>query len=68
MKPTSQCLRSPDAHRSGDMVADIAADVVAATRRGTAFYARARFSAPWGVRIPPGALASVHVMTAGDAG
>jgi AraC-like DNA-binding protein len=46
------------------VVADIAADIVAATRRGAAFYARFRFRAPWGVRIPPGALASVHVITA----
>ena len=55
----------PGARHSGDVVADIAADVVAATRRGTAFYARSRFRAPWGVRIPPGAQASVHVITIG---
>lgn len=55
----------PGPPRSGDVVADIAADVVAATRRGTAFYTRARFHAPWGIRIPPGAQASVHVITAG---
>jgi AraC-like DNA-binding protein len=54
-----------DARRSGDVVADIAADVVAATRRGSAFYARCRFNAPWGVRVPPGAQASVHIITAG---
>jgi AraC-like DNA-binding protein/uncharacterized cupin superfamily protein len=50
---------------SGDVVADIAADVVAAVRRGTAFYARSRFRGPWGVRIPAGAQASVHIVTAG---
>jgi AraC-like DNA-binding protein len=57
------CL--PEQRHSGDVVADIAADVVAATRRGTAFYARTGFGAPWGIRIPPGVLASVHVITAG---
>lgn len=51
--------------RSGDVVADIVADVVAATRRGTALYSRNRFHAPWGVHITAGALASVHVITAG---
>lgn len=62
---TAQDLCLPSPHRSGDVVADIAADVVAATRRGTAFYARARLSAPWGIRFPPGGQASVHVITAG---
>jgi AraC-like DNA-binding protein len=51
--------------RSGDVVADIVADVVAATRRGTVLYCRSRLHAPWGIRMPAGALASVHVMTAG---
>jgi AraC-like DNA-binding protein/mannose-6-phosphate isomerase-like protein (cupin superfamily) len=55
-----------DGHpRSGDVVADIVADVVAATRRGTALYSRNRFHAPWGIHITAGALASVHVITAG---
>jgi AraC-like DNA-binding protein len=62
---TRQNLRPADARRSGDVVADIAADVVAATRHGTAFNARCRFRPPWGVRIPAGAQASVHVVTAG---
>ncbi|MBI1758952.1 MAG: AraC family transcriptional regulator [Actinobacteria bacterium] len=51
--------------RSGDVVADIVADVVAATRRGTAVYSRSRLHAPWGISIPAGAFASVHVVTAG---
>jgi AraC-like DNA-binding protein len=62
---TRQSPRRSEVRHSGDVVADIAADVVGATRRGTAFYARCRFSAPWGVRIPPGGQVSVHVITAG---
>jgi AraC-like DNA-binding protein len=50
--------------RSGDMVADIVADVVAAIRKGTAVYCRARLHAPWGLSIPAGTT-SVHVITAG---
>lgn len=62
----ASALAVPDRRaRSGDVVADIVADVVAATRRGTALYGRNRFHAPWGVHIPAGALASVHVVTAG---
>lgn len=63
---TAQTLALPGRRaRSGDVVADIVADVVAATRRGTALYSRNWFCAPWGIRIPAGALASVHVVTAG---
>jgi AraC-like DNA-binding protein len=54
----------PAAH-PGDMVADIVADVVATTRRGTAVYSRNRFHAPWGIYVPGGHVASVHVVTAG---
>ncbi|WP_101830257.1 AraC family transcriptional regulator [Frankia canadensis] len=62
----TQILAPPNTRaRSADVVADIAADVVAATRRGSALYSRNRFCAPWGIRIPAGALASVHVVTAG---
>ncbi|WP_395107319.1 cupin domain-containing protein [Actinomadura sp. SCN-SB] len=48
-----------------DPVADIVADVVATTRRGTAVYGLNRFHAPWGVRVPPGRLAGFHVVTSG---
>lgn len=51
--------------RAGDLVADIVADVISTTRRGTAIYGRNRFHAPWGIAIPAGSLASVHVVTAG---
>jgi AraC-like DNA-binding protein len=51
--------------RSGDVVADIVADVVASTRQGTAIYGRNRFHAPWGIGIPAGALASIHLVTTG---
>jgi AraC-like DNA-binding protein len=47
------------------VVADIVADVVSATRRGTVIYSRSRLHAPWGIRMPAGAMASVHVITAG---
>ncbi|MEV8636667.1 AraC family transcriptional regulator [Streptosporangium sp. NPDC051023] len=49
----------------GDVVADIVADVVAITRRGSTVYGRNRFHAPWGISFPAGAMASVHVVTAG---
>src|SRR5690242_13759379 len=48
-----------------DPVADIVADVVAATRRGSLMYARARFHAPWGGSFPASDVASFHVITAG---
>jgi AraC-like DNA-binding protein len=50
---------------SGDVVADIVADVVASARRGTTVYGRNRLRAPWGIAFPAGAIASVHVVTAG---
>jgi AraC-like DNA-binding protein len=63
---TAQTISAPGRNaRSGDVVADIVADVVAATRRGTVLYCRSRLHAPWGIRMPAGALASVHVVTAG---
>src|SRR5690348_14267286 len=46
-------------------VADIVADVVATTRRGSLMYSRNRFYAPWGASFPAGNLASFHVITAG---
>ncbi|OLF09924.1 AraC family transcriptional regulator [Actinophytocola xanthii] len=48
-----------------DLVADIVADVVAATRHGSVVYSRNRFHAPWGIRVPAGAIASFHVVTDG---
>ena len=48
-----------------DPVADIVADVVATTRRGSLMYARNRFHAPWGGSFAAGDLASFHVITAG---
>jgi AraC-like DNA-binding protein len=48
-----------------DPVADIVADVVATTRRGSLMYARNRFHAPWGAAFPAGDLVSFHVVTAG---
>jgi AraC-like DNA-binding protein len=48
-----------------DPVADIVADVVATTRRGSLMYARNRFRAPWGAAFPSGDLVSFHVITAG---
>jgi AraC-like DNA-binding protein len=48
-----------------DPVADIVADVVATTRRGSLMYSRNRFHAPWGAAFPAGNLASFHVITAG---
>jgi AraC-like DNA-binding protein len=48
-----------------DPVADIVADVVATTRRGSLMYARNRFFAPWGGAFPAGDLASFHVITVG---
>jgi AraC-like DNA-binding protein len=50
---------------ANDPVADIVADVVATTRRGTLMYARSRFHAPWGAAFPAGDVASFHVVTAG---
>lgn len=57
--------RADPAARSGDVVADIVADIVATTRRSTAMYFQHRFDAPWGIVIPPGQLASFHVVTRG---
>jgi AraC-like DNA-binding protein len=51
--------------RSGDTVADIVADVVAATRRETAIYTVNRFSAPWGLGLRPDKATTFHVVTAG---
>jgi AraC-like DNA-binding protein len=51
---------------TSDVIADIVADVVAATRRGSVVYSRNRFHAPWGIGFPAGTLASVHVVTSGD--
>jgi AraC-like DNA-binding protein len=48
-----------------DPVADIVADVVATTRRGSLMYARNRFHAPWGAAFPAANLASFHVITTG---
>ncbi len=48
-----------------DPVADIVADVVATTRRGSLMYARNRFHAPWGAGFPADNLASFHVITTG---
>ncbi|HEX5299867.1 MAG TPA: cupin domain-containing protein, partial [Streptosporangiaceae bacterium] len=48
-----------------DPVADIVADVIATTRRGSLMYARNRFHAPWGAAFPAGNLANFHVITAG---
>ena len=48
-----------------DPVADIVADVVATTRRGSLMYSRNRFHAPWGAAFPAGNLANFHVITAG---
>src|ERR1700760_3794969 len=48
-----------------DPVADIVADVIATTRRGSLMYARNRFHAPWGAAFPAAHLANFHVITAG---
>ncbi|HEU5391326.1 MAG TPA: cupin domain-containing protein, partial [Streptosporangiaceae bacterium] len=48
-----------------DPVADIVADVVATTRRGSLMYSRNRFHAPWGAAFPAGNLANFHVITTG---
>jgi AraC-like DNA-binding protein len=48
-----------------DPVADIVADVIATTRRGSLMYARNRFHAPWGAAFPAANLANFHVITAG---
>ncbi len=48
-----------------DPVADIVADVVATTRRGSLMYSRNHFHAPWGASFPAGNLASFHVITTG---
>src|SRR5512146_278635 len=48
-----------------DPLADIVADVVATTRRGSLMYSRNRFHAPWGAGFPAGNLASFHVITTG---
>src|ERR1035441_4159570 len=44
---------------------DVVADVVAATRRGTAVYCRALLHAPWGLQLAATPIASVHVVTGG---
>jgi AraC-like DNA-binding protein len=54
----------PAAH-PGDIVADLVADIVATTRRGTAVYSRNRFHAPWGIYVAGGHVTSFHVVTAG---
>lgn len=51
---------------SRDVVADIVADVVAATRRGSVVYSRNLFHAPWGIGIAAGSIASFHVVTSGS--
>src|SRR5258707_13669642 len=48
-----------------DPVADIVADVVATTRRGSLMYSRNRFHAPWGAAFSAGNLANFHVITTG---
>jgi hypothetical protein len=48
-----------------DPVADIVADVVATTRRGSLMYSRNRFHAPWGAAFPAANMASFHVITSG---
>ncbi|MEN3357575.1 MAG: hypothetical protein V7637_1557 [Mycobacteriales bacterium] len=48
-----------------DPVADIVADVVATTRRGSLMYSRNRFHAPWGAAFPAADVASFHVITTG---
>ena len=48
-----------------DPVADIVADVVATTRRGSLMYSRNRFHAPWGAAFPAADVAMFHVITAG---
>lgn len=48
-----------------DVVAEIVADVVATTRRGSLMYARNRFHAPWGASFPTGQVASLHVVASG---
>jgi AraC-like DNA-binding protein len=48
-----------------DPVADIVADVVATTRRGSLMYSRNRFHAPWGAAFPVADVATFHVITTG---
>jgi AraC-like DNA-binding protein len=48
-----------------DPVADIVADVVATTRRGSLMYSRNRFHGPWGAAFPAAHVAMFHVITAG---
>src|SRR5262245_4068904 len=55
----------PSPERTRDPVADIVADVVAATRQGSVVHSRSRFHAPWGIGIEAGRLTSFHVVTAG---
>jgi AraC-like DNA-binding protein len=50
---------------ASDPVADIVADVVATTRRGSLMYSRNTFHAPWGGAFPAMDIASFHVITAG---
>jgi AraC-like DNA-binding protein len=48
-----------------DPVADIVADVVATTRRGSLMYSRNRFHGPWGAAFPASDVAMFHVITTG---
>jgi AraC-like DNA-binding protein len=48
-----------------DPVADIVADVVATTRRGSLMYSRNHFRAPWGAAFPAADVAMFHVITTG---
>lgn len=48
-----------------DAVADVLADIVAATRTGSVAYGRARLSGPWSIAFPPRSIATVHVVTTG---
>ncbi|WP_082978422.1 AraC family transcriptional regulator [Mycobacterium sp. 1081908.1] len=50
---------------ANDPVADIVADVVATTRRGSLMYSRNRFHAPWGAAFPAADMVNFHVITAG---
>lgn len=47
------------------MVADIVADIVADARRRSAIYGWGRLHAPWGLGVAAGAIATVHIVTAG---
>src|SRR5688500_18811468 len=51
--------------RGGDLIADIVADIVTATRHGSVVYSRNRFHAPWCISVEARPLASFHVVTSG---